>query len=223
MLRFNPNIPFEAANFFSQKNLDELNVHELSYIHLNTLHGHASLKTTYVYSSLYSLKENLFSSFNNIRTKNYTPLFTAFSMLEQIGNMYTPSQKTSNKTNGIKRALELFGNVTKHDINSLVMLRNGLYHNGSLVSKKEYNNQTDVIYRLSSSGGVLITPPKIQWDGIFRDNLADYLSIVDTVTLKNEVINVCDNAFSLLEKNNLNISLQDAREFYFKYLFSQAK
>ena len=82
MLTFNPNNSFEDGNFFMSKALHELNIHELAYVHLNTLHGLTILKDRTIFSSLHDLKENLQASLINKRTKNYTPLFTAFSILD---------------------------------------------------------------------------------------------------------------------------------------------
>lgn len=220
MLNFTPTIPANAFNFYHTKNIEELNIDELAYIHLSTTTSTTTLLNCSLSSSLYDLRETLIASFNNNRTNQYVPLMTSFAILDQLGELYTPQGKSSNKQNGIKRCLELNTSLTKDDINSLVSLRNGLLHNGSLICEAQNSAQTNVIYRLSKTEPSLIKHPAIIWDGVYRDHMRDYISIVNLKKLKDLVFQIQNDIFNHLKNNKLAISISDPKEFYFKYLFA---
>lgn len=221
MLNFDPMQPYSTYDFFTGKNLDELTVSELAYVHLYTVTDSIKLKNCNLSSSLKDLRETLSASFNNNRTNQYVPLMTSFAMLDQMGTLYTPKVKSSKKKNGIKRCLELNTNLQKKDIESLVSLRNGLLHNGSLLCEAQYSNQINVIYRLTKENNTLITHPKKAWDGTYHDNLNDYRSIVNLLKLRDLVFKIHDDIFGLLINNNLKIETTNPRELFFKYLFAQ--
>lgn len=221
MLRFDPMKPYENNNFYRNKHIHELNVHELAYIHLDTLHGSATLKDVMLFSSLNGLKENLSASYNNIRTGQYTPLLTSFAILDQLGNIYSNLSKVQPKTsNGIKMCLKNFSKLSNDDINSVVMLRNGLYHDGSLVAERKYPNQPFVIYRTTTITNMLITHPKTAWDGVYSDSLEYCISKINIDILKDVVIEVCHECFDLLKNGKLTIKITNPAEFYYKYLFA---
>lgn len=220
MLNFDPMKPYSNYNFFTDKNLDDLNVSELAYIHLYTTTDSIKIKNYDLSSSLKDLRETLSASFNNYRTNQYVPLMTSFAMLDQMGTLYTPKGKSSKKKNGIKRCLELNTSLQPNDIESLVSLRNGLLHNGSLLCEAQYANQPNVIYRLTKKNNTLITHPKHTWDGKFHDNLNDYLSTIDLILLRNLVFKIHDDIFNLLINNDLKIETNNPKELFFKYLFA---
>lgn len=83
----------ERSDYFLKKELHELSVEELAYIHLDTLHFCTPIKGCIVSTSLRDLERNASSSFSNIATKRYTPVFICFAMLDQLGSIY----KTKNK------------------------------------------------------------------------------------------------------------------------------
>ncbi|HGX4465254.1 TPA: hypothetical protein ACNEXA_002580 [Escherichia coli] len=223
MLNFDPSKPYATHDFFSMKNLDELNTDELAYVHLYNIANSIELKNCYLSSSLHDLRETLSASFNNNRTNQYVPLMTSFAMMDQMGTLYTPKGKSSNKKNGIKRCLELNTNLPSNDIESLVSLRNGLLHNGSLLCEAQHVKQTNVIYRLTKKNNILITHPKITWDGVFHDNLNDYTSTIDLIKLRDLVFEIHDKLFNLLILNDLKIEISNTKELYFKYLFARHK
>lgn len=220
MLNFIPTIPANAYYFYHTKNIEDLNIHELAYIHLSTITSKTKLLKCFLSSSLYDLRETLTASFNNTRTNQYVPLMTSFAILDQLGELYTPFGKSSNKKNGTKRCLEMNTSLTKDDIESLVSLRNGLLHNGSLICEAQNSKQTNVIYRLSKTEPNLIKHASIKWDGVYRDHMKDYISIVNLLKLKDLVLQIHDNTFNHLKNNTVTINISDPKEFYFKYLFA---
>ncbi|HHQ4314438.1 TPA: hypothetical protein ACSP7Z_005161, partial [Serratia fonticola] len=197
MINFDTNNGMNEHCYLSNTNLHDLNIEELAYLHLKNLTGRFSLKNCRVASSLFDLSETLTASFNNNRTNQYVPLMTSFAILDQLGKLYSPKNTTSTYNNGIKRALNLFSTLTKEDIESLVSLRNSLLHDGSLVSKSQHSNGSDVLYRLTKNGQELITHPIKAWDGSFDDDLSQHTSIVNLCLLRDLVFEIKDKCFNL--------------------------
>ncbi|HHA2318059.1 TPA: hypothetical protein ACOEHO_001084 [Enterobacter ludwigii] len=99
MLNFTPATPTNAYNFYQNKDIENLNIYELAYVHLSTITSKTKLLKCFLSSSLYDLRETLIASFNNTRTNQYVPLMTSFAILDQLGELYTPPGKSSkNKT-----------------------------------------------------------------------------------------------------------------------------
>ncbi|HHA1932536.1 hypothetical protein ACLEYI_21995 [Enterobacter ludwigii] len=220
MLNFTPATPTNAYNFYQNKDIENLNIYELAYVHLSTITSKTKLLKCFLSSSLYDLRETLIASFNNTRTNQYVPLMTSFAILDQLGELYTPPGKSSKKQNGIKRCLEMNTSLTKNDIESLVSLRNGLLHNGSLVCEAQNSKQTNVVYRLSKTEPNLIKHSTIIWDGVYRDEMKDYISIVNLLKMKELVLQIHEDNFNHLINNKLIININDPKEFYFRFLFA---
>jgi hypothetical protein len=177
----------DGHDFFVKKNSFELSIDELAYVHLDLVHGNVHLKNCILHSNIYDLLENLTASFNNFSTQQYTPLFISFSILDQIGAIYERKDKFVVYTNGIKKALSLFGptDISVDDINLLVSLRNGLFHNGSLVNVSQNNQPIHSLFRMTQDGDELLTHSIKPWDGIFHDDLSLFLT---RINLKIEAI-----------------------------------
>ncbi|EPL0394243.1 hypothetical protein QCJ66_000903 [Enterobacter ludwigii] len=220
MLNFTPATPTNAYNFYQNKDIENLNIYELAYVHLSTITSKTKLLKCFLSSSLYDLRETLIASFNNTRTNQYVPLMTSFAILDQLGELYTPPGKSSKKQNGIKRCLEMNTSLTKNDIESLVSLRNGLLHNGSLVCEAQNSKQTNVVYRLSKTEPNLIKHSTIIWNGVYRDEMKDYISIVNLLKMKELVLQIHEDNFNHLINNKLIININDPKEFYFRFLFA---
>ncbi|MGP9672628.1 hypothetical protein ACT3S9_15785 [Pseudoalteromonas sp. AOP31-A2-14] len=209
------------GDYFRGKQLNELGVEELAYIHLNLLHIRTPLKDFYVSSSLRELEQTLTASFGNKRTKQYVPLMTSFAILDQLGSLYSIADANCNFQNGIKKALATLTHIRdRDDIESLVTLRNGLLHDGSLISHNVYRD-IDVIYRMTVGSGKVITPPKKVWDGIYRDSLSEYVTLIDLKELQAVVLKAIKLCAEHLENSTLIINCTDEKEFFYKYLFSE--
>lgn len=206
--------------YFSNKNLSELSLRELAYFHLDLQTPKNKTKDGFITSSLYDLKESLSASFINRRTCQYVPLMVSFSILDQIGSLYSIQGVECNYENGIKRALHYFSSCEVKDIKSLVTLRNGLLHDGSLISHNR-DGRTHVFYRMIKDSGRLLTPPQITWDGEYRDDLTNYITFIDLKELQAVVIKAIDNCLQHLFKENLLIKTISEKEFFFKYMFRQ--
>ncbi|MFT4928869.1 MAG: hypothetical protein ACI8WB_004989, partial [Phenylobacterium sp.] len=112
-----------------------------------------------------------------------------------------------------------FSSYKKADIESLVTLRNGLLHDGSLLSINK-NGKTNVLFRVAWDSEVLLKQPKMPWDGQYSDDLTSYTTIIDLKELQKLVKSIIDECNEYLKNNTLEISIKDKREFYYKYLFS---
>lgn len=206
-------------DYFKTRSLSDLDVEELAYIHLDGLHGRATLSNCTVYSSLYDLMETAQSSFNNRRTRTYTPLLSCFAILDQIGGAYGSSSKSTKFGAGIKVALSLFGSYSDDNIEKLYALRNGLYHDGSLLNVSRYGN-ANVIFRLSPDATTTITPPAVEWDGIYHDSLNSYVTKINTKKFKEDVEAIVRRCSSELLDGTLIMKISDPREFFYKFLFA---
>jgi len=207
---------------FCSKNLDELSIEELAYVHLNRRHGRTILKNAEISSSLYDLIETAQASATNSRTRIYTPMLASFAILDQIGKAYRNKSKVTTYENGIKVALQIFGKYTKDEIEYLTTLRNGLYHDGSLLSKN-INGKTNVVFRLDSNISKTITMPRKPWDGIYHDSLDDYISKINVISLMNDVEKIANDCLELLLDDNLVFQINDCREFFYKFLFASPR
>jgi len=210
---------FELHAHFCSKNLDELSIEELAHIHLNRIHGRTIVKNAEISSSLYDLIETAQASAVNSRTRIYGSMLASFAVLDQIGNAYRNNSKATTYQNGIKVALQIFGEYTKDEIEYLTTLRNGLYHDGSLLSKN-INGKTNVVFKLNPNTSKTITMPLKPWDGVYHDSLDDYISKINVISLKNDVEQISNKCLELLLEGNLGFEINDCREFFYKFLFA---
>lgn len=211
---------FDVDEYFENKSLHHLDVSELAYVHLDRIHGKLRLKNCTVYSSLYDLMETAQSSFNNNRTRIYTPLLSCFAILDQIGGAYGSAVKSTNYGAGIKVALDLFGSYSKVEIEKLYALRNGLYHDGSLMNISIHGKEK-VVFRLSPEAVNTITPPAVEWDGIYHDSIDQYITKINTKKFKTDVEAIVSKCASQLLDGTLKMKINDPREFFYKFLFAR--
>jgi hypothetical protein len=210
----------EIRKYFENKSLHDLDVSELAYIHLDRLHGKVELENCTIYSSLYDLMETAQSSFNNARTRIYTPLLSCFAIIDQIGGAYSSTLSSTNYGGNIKAALDLFSNFSKIEIEKLYSLRNGLYHDGSLMNISTHGG-ANVIFRLSQDATSTITAPNAEWDGIYHNSLDQYITRINTKKLKEDVEAIVNKCSSELLDGTLKMKIDVPREFFFKFLFSR--
>ena len=217
---YNQMSPIEQDEYFESKFVSQLSLTELAYFHLDVRYARHRVKDGWVSSSLYDLKESLSASFNNVRTNQYVPMMVSFSILDQLGNLYAIQQQNCTYQNGIKRALSYFSNCNRAEIESLVTLRNGLLHDGSLISHSQ-NGRTHIIFRTDPTATNLLTFPATPWNGQYQNDLSPYLTLINLQKLKELVFNAIDIAKAELCNGNLDITNMAAREFYFKFLFKR--
>jgi hypothetical protein len=211
----------KISNYYRGKNLDDLTIEELSYVHLNSLTGKEILKNGRLSTCLYDLLETVSASFGNVRTKQYVPLLGCFSILDQIGGTYGRVDKSTSYGNGIKKALDLYSSFNNpSDLESLVTLRHSIFHDGSLVSVNS-NTGTSVIFRMVVDSGKLLTPPISAWEGVYQNEMNDYVTKIDLKELQKLTSDVVDTCRKVLVAGNSDIKIGDPKELFYKYLFIQ--
>ena len=211
----------DISNYFGTKIISQLTIEELAYIHLDLMRGCQVLQSGRLSSGLYDLVETVSASFNNNRTKQYTPLLGCFSILDQVGGVYERNDKATSYKNGIKKSLDLFSSFNNSaDLETLVTLRHGIFHDGSLLYSNR-NTGTNVCFRMVVNSGSLLTPPIKTWDGIFRNDLKDYTTRIDLKELQSLTTEVVRECRRLLVDGVATLNISNPVEFYHKYLFSQ--
>lgn len=209
--------------YFGTKYLHELTIEELAYIHLDTNSTCNIVRNCKLYTCLRDLLETVSASFNNIRTKQYVPLFTCFSILDQIGQIYGRLDKTTKYKNGIKRALALYSSLNDSEsLDLLVTLRHCLFHNGSLAGINDQSKkETKIFFRMAVDSGRLLTPAKEKWDGIYRNEMGNYTTKIDLKELQKITVSVVETCRNKHLEGKLRILVPDPKEFFYKYLFHQ--
>lgn len=208
--------PYQINEYFSKKSLEELSIHELVYIYLNVNWNVTSLKNREVSTSLHDLVENIRASYNNVRTRIYTPLLGCFMILDQLGSIVDDPKKPLK--NGIKQILNLH-TYDEKTIEYLLALRNGLMHDGSLTSLAQYSGQHNTIFRLSPDLKTTIEFPSIDWNGTFENELSVYCSKINSKRFFEEVLIIIDLVKEALLDNRLDLKIADEKEFFYKFLF----
>lgn len=196
----------------------ELSVKELAFIHLEYRYP-THLSSCQILSSLQNLNDTLAASFNNSRTDIYAPLMVSFAMLEQIGATYQPKIRNNSYKNGIKKSLAAFSDFPQAELDTLITLRHGLLHDGSLVGVNK-NTTIRVFFRLTTGKDKVITPPDKIWDGVYRDNMEAYVTLIDLRALQNLVLEVISSCRRMLVSDQLSIEITDPKEFFYRYLFA---
>ncbi|WP_406773291.1 hypothetical protein [Tenacibaculum maritimum] len=218
---------------YPEKYIVDLNEQEIISLHLESSYGINELKDIYVRSTLSFLFEAIQHCRHNNHTKDLVPIMSSLSMLEQIGICYERTDLSTNLTNGIKRALILFGEFESDNdiLDILPALRNGLLHNVSLVSKAKYPNQSNYIFRYSNEednvSGIYKNSLRI-WDGNFEtlsnNGREHYTTLINTNELNDLLYKCLRNAEELNNKGLLKIRLDGGKEeLFYNYLMSKSK
>lgn len=212
------------------KTLEQLTLQELASIHLDQ-HGHTrSLADGWIQSGMGFLVTEIQQSLPRVYTGFFSPLYGAFALLDQIGEIYSNTAIAdcgNANASGIKKALYYFGGMPfdNDEVKALYGLRNALMHNGSLLYRGRFNQKTNAWdgpfhrFRWNKSLPGPIELPAVAWDGIL-DNLTPLC------TTKINVAKICELAVESvaaarksLDENTLGISLKEGeKELYYRYL-----
>lgn len=216
---FKTSTPGEISEYYRTKSISQLSLEELANIHLDINSAWQCLENGNISSNIYDLNETVAAGFNNNRTKQYVPLLACFSILDQIGSAYERTDQTSAYGNGIKKALDLYSNFKlNQDLEFLVTLRHGLFHDGSLTYINK-STGTKVFFRMIMGSGKLLTPSIKPWDGVYYDDLSDYITYIDLKELHVKTKEVITECRRLLLNGKIKIMVAAPRELFYKYLF----
>ncbi|WP_313599697.1 hypothetical protein [Pseudomonas sp.] len=216
---FKMSTPGEISDYYGTKSTSQLSSEELANIHLDIGHRWHCLTDGNISSNIYDLNEAVNAAFNNFRTKQYVPLLACFAILDQVGSLYQRADMESPYGNGIKKAFDSYSDLKSPEtLDTLVTLRHGLLHNGSLTCINR-NTKTKVFFRMITNSKKIYTPSKKQWDGIYHDSMADYTSFIDLKELHNKTKDILIECRRLLLNGKIDIKICAPRELFFKYLF----
>lgn len=160
-------VPTSRKRDLSLLKLAELSVDDVVYCHLSQGPGE-QLKGHLLYSSLQDIEEEMRQSRGLQVTSRYVPILAAFSILEQIGDIYrdTSIAKHPKSGGGIEHALYYFGGLPamSPEVKALYALRNGLVHAASLTSTDQ-GTGARYIFRYDYQMLEVIKPASQAWDG----------------------------------------------------------
>lgn len=216
---FKLSTPGEISDYYRQKSTSQLSMEELANIHLDINSKRHCLDDGNISSNIYDLNEAINAGFNNLRTEQYVPLLACFAILDQIGSIYQRTDKKNRYKNGIKKALYFYSDFTSpEDLEALVTLRHGLFHNGSLTCINQ-STKTKVFFRMIKNSNKIFTPSKKPWDGIYHNEMCDYITFIDLKELHKKTKEVLIECRRLLLDGKLHIKISSPRELFYKYLF----
>ena len=212
------------------KTLQQLTLQELASIHLDQ-HGHArQLADGWIQSGMGFLVTEIQQSLPRVYTGFFSPLYGAFALLDQIGEIYKNTAIPdcgNDAASGIKKALYYFGGMPfdNDEVKALYGLRNALMHNGSLLYRGRFNNKTTTWdgpfhrFRWNKSLEKPIKLPGSPWDGVL-DNLTPLCTpAINVAKICELAIESVAAARRALDSNALGISLKEGeKELYYRYL-----
>lgn len=130
------------------------------------------------------------------------------ALLDQIGSCFKPRNVITVKDNTIKKALGYFTTLEEAEKNALYSLRCAFAHDFSLCNIRDNKPElTHFFLVCEGSKGNVVTLPKVQWDGDFKNVASDNVTIVDLELFGDLVENICSQIRMLAQKNDLEITL----------------
>ncbi|MGL6129674.1 hypothetical protein [Chryseobacterium artocarpi] len=209
-----------------EKHTHELNLNELSFIHLSDSISFFTLKENHVRSTLSFAIQNVRQALNLEYSKQIMPYMTLCAILDQIGICYDRNDKPLPKfTNGLKRALVQFGEIDEDDdlINIIYSLRNGLLHNISLTSFDKKNGKF-YRFRYNSEITSIYKEAEGNWNGSYETldtDPAKFTTNINAKLFSDLVFSCIDKANSLNRTNNLILRLEGGlMQLFFDYILS---
>jgi hypothetical protein len=213
------------------KTLEQLTLDELATIHLDTHGNPRTLADGYIESGMGHLVSEIQQSLPRTYTGFFSPLYGAFALLDQIGEIYVNKALPNygnNAASGIKKALYYFGGmqINSAEVQAIYGLRNALMHNGSLL----YRGRLDVAsgqwegpfhhFRWNKTLTSAIQLPSTPWNG-------DLNSFHNSIRTEINVAKICELAISSVERaksahkaGNLEINIVGGcQELYYRYLY----
>lgn len=212
--------------------LQQLTLQELAKLHLVVYGNPKALADGFIISGMGLLVTEIQQSRFREYTGFYSPLYGAFALLDQIGEIYSNGKLPpcpNYHASGIKKALYYFCGMDYDcgEMMALYGLRNALVHDASLVYRGRYNEKQGKWmgpfhqYRWNKQLDVPLKLPETAWDGDLRNinNKATEISVRKICDL---AINAVLTAQELLETGDLVIHLKEGQiELYYRYLFHQ--
>jgi hypothetical protein len=201
-----------TPNKLKDKNIDELTIEEMAFIHLSKSYSPISVKNAQLRSTLSFIYQNIQHSLSFEYSKQLMPYLSLCAILDQLGICYDRKDKTEPRyDNGIKRCLVNFGGLDENDdmISILYALRNGLLHNLSLTSNDKFKNKHYLFGYSSEIENVYKKSEKI-WDGNYDTldgNREKYTTQINVEKFRDLVYQCVQNANDLNQQSLLKLRL----------------
>lgn len=212
------------------KKLRQLSLSELASVHLD-LHGHFhQLADGVILSGMGILVTEIEQSLPRVYTGFFSPLYGAFALLDQIGEIYVNKlipRCGNDAASGIKKALYYFGGMPFDDpeVKALYGLRNSLMHNGSLLYRGRYNDKKGVWegpfhrFRWNKDLNCPIKLPVTSWDGALQNLSFQTTTEINVHEICMLALQSVRSAKDLLAHGNLGIELKEGEsELFYRYL-----
>jgi len=205
----------ERNKYLASKNLKELNLLELAYIHLNTNSPSIKLNDYSVNSMLYGLHEIL-SVTSTSKDKDYIMLITVISLINELSSLY--KLKISRSDNTVLNFLFNFTSLTPIQVKLLYTLTKCIQRDGSLVNSHIIDDTILAIFKYSNNHGEAIIPPSVDWDGSYPISSQDSYTLINIAELQKLAINILDRVFHGLLKRKIQVADIPVDVFFHKYL-----
>lgn len=202
------------------RNLVDLTKNELAFIHLNASTSGFHIHEGVIKSGLPILIQEINHVKCNIYSKNLVPIISSFAILDQLGYCYKrndmPEYSNSNAS-GVKKALYYFCGFPDEsdDVKALNAFRNGLMHNGSLLSRGRGKNASHYSFVYDESLTEVIEQAHVVWDGDFSHlKRPSMLTKVNPIKIIELAQNAVHKAGELLEAGNLEVVIPEIEMYY---------
>lgn len=209
---------------FYKKSVSELTDKEIVFIHL--CGTSIMLKEFPLHSTIAITMRSVNANLQNIYTRQISPIISLFAILEQLGNIYYNSEiEQSNKTNPIYNCVRNFAGevqISDKDIDILVALRNGLFHEISYATKsRSLKDKVERYYffEIKDDTDFFIKHSDQEWDGDLKNVKKEIVTFISRPRFRDFVQNCMNNAESLFEDDKLKLKCKDgADEILYKHL-----
>ena len=201
------------------KRLEHLNLDEVVFAHLDLGSPHWT-QDMVLNSCLEEIEREMRATGTLRNTQNYAPLLCGFSLLDQIGNVYSDTTKSPVDVNksGIIKALHYFGNhaAGSAESDALYALRNAVAHNSSLTI--ETRAGLWFIFRYNRNQPETIKLPSLAWDGTAAN--ITRVTIFNPAQFVEDVSDVLQNVRSVFATRRADLGIASTKEeILHRYLF----
>ena len=218
---------------FSTKTLEQLSLQELAAVHLDVYGHRQQLADGWIEGGIGHLVTEIQQSLPRDYTGFFSPLYGAFALLDQIGEIYVNKAMPpcgNDAASGIKKALYYFGGMPfdNDEVKALYGLRNALMHNGSLLYRGRFNDKKNLWegpfhrFRWNKSLSKPVQLPATPWDGVLTTLSPASTTQINVRLICKLAIDSVSNAKEALKAGNLDIRVREGEpEIYYRYLFHQ--
>ena len=184
------------------------------------LKGARSLSGRNLQTGVYELREFNETNFINgtYHSFQFTGLIDYLILLEQVGSIFKPINKSTIDKNPIPRALGYFTLLESKKIESVVGLRNSIAHKFGLATESSPRNGSRKFALSNNRNVAVIDLPQTPWNGDFSDKS----DATTTIVYLHDLIDLIESVYqSIISENkcgNIEMTLEGGiAELYARY------